>query len=463
MKLNRAFSCLLVLLSVTFAIVAMIFIVGTLRYGGSENFIRRVRIEIMARWPHPNLVPTPLATANGKIASSLRGSDIFPEAPTSNVATDAQAAGQAEPATPRSDAATDAQAAGQAGPATPRSDAATNMQAAGQEKPATPTPAYRAAAPSVQLTGLSHIWQTWNNCGPANLAMYLSYYGSRLTQADVAAALRPYEDDKNVGPEEMAVFARSQGFNALVRVNGDADRLRLLLSNGILVLIETWHEPEPNNGMGHYRLLVGYDDVKREWIAYDSYDTKGLDFSKPYSGIHVPYDEMDRLWAVFNRTYLLIYSDKFAPAVEGILGEDMDEASMWQRALQNALAEAQARPEDPFAWFNLGSDLVALGQFEQAAMAYDRARQLGLPWRMLWYQFGPFKAYYETARYQEVVALADATIKTTKSIEEIYYWKGIALKAQGDLTKARKAWQRALELNPNYAEAAEALAEMEGR
>jgi hypothetical protein len=33
---------------------------------------------------------------------------------------------------------------------------------------------------TVQLTGLNHAWQTWNNCGPATLAMNLSYYGSPL-------------------------------------------------------------------------------------------------------------------------------------------------------------------------------------------------------------------------------------------------------------------------------------------
>ena len=423
MARTSAWSGLLALLSATLTAIAMVVVVGTVRYGGSENLIRRVRSEVMAHRPHPNFVPTPLATANGEALASLAGGDIFLVTPTS--------------------------------------DAAATAQTANQEELATPTPVYRTAALSVKLTGLSHIWQTWNNCGPATLAMHLSYYGSTLSQADVEAALRPYEDDKNVGPEEMAVFARSQGFKALVRVSGDADRLRLLLSNNIPVLLETWHEPEPNNGMGHYRLLVGYEDATREWIAYDSYDSRGLDPNQPYAGIRVPYDELDRLWSVFNRTYVLIYTDEFAPAIEGILGEELDDATMWQRALQHVRAETRERPDDPFAWFNLGSDLVALGQFEQAATAYDHARQIGLPWRMLWYQFGPFQAYYETARYQEVVALTDATIKTTSSIEEIYYWKGMALKDQGDIAGARQAWRRSLELNPNYAEAATVLAGLE--
>ena len=39
-----------------------------------------------------------------------------------------------------------------------------------------------------------------------------------------------------------------------------------------------------------------------------------------------------------------------------------------------------------FAWFNLGSDLVYFDRYEEAALAYDKARELGLPLRMFRYQ-----------------------------------------------------------------------------
>jgi tetratricopeptide (TPR) repeat protein len=302
------------------------------------------------------------------------------------------------------------------------------------------------------------MWQKWNNCGPATLSMNLSYYGLALEQLDVAAVLKPNRDDKNVSPEEMAGFARSQGLHALVRVNGDADRLRLWLSNGLPVLIETWLEVEPGNGMGHYRLLTGYDDARQEWTVYDSYVSAGVDASQPYRGIRMAYGDVERLWAVFNRTYILVYTDELAPVALSILGEDADDDLMWQRALRQAQTGVEQNPDDPFAWFNLGSDLVTLGRFEEAAAAYDQARVIGLPWRMLWYQFGPFRAYYETGRYQELTALAEATIATDGEIEETYYWKGLGLAAQGDLAGARQAWERALGLNPNYAAAAAALA-----
>jgi tetratricopeptide (TPR) repeat protein len=79
---------------------------------------------------------------------------------------------------------------------------------------------------------------------------------------------------------------------------------------------------------------------------------------------------------------------------------------------------------------------------------------------MLWYQFGPFQAYHAVGRYGDVVALADATLATTQSIEEIHYWKGQGLAGLGDLAGARAAWQQALALNPAFAPAQETLASL---
>jgi tetratricopeptide (TPR) repeat protein len=431
MALTLGMACLLLL------------VVGSVRYGGPGDLLLRVRAEVAAHQPHPQLVPTPLLAAN------RAGRALLPK--TTPPAGVAQPVGKQAATLPQMAKPEAAKPAPQ-----PISHAADPLARASSSisKPAL---TYRPAKAAVELSGVPHVWQKWNNCGPATLAMSMGYLGSQLSQVDIAAALKPDQDDKNVSPEEMAAFARSHGFHALVRANGDFDRLRLLLSNGVPVLVETWLEQEPGNGMGHYRLLTGYDDAAQQWTLFDSYVSAGVDANQPYRGIHLAYAEMDQLWAVFNRTYILVYTDNLAPAVLGILGDQADDASMWQQALRQAEAEVERRPDDPFACFNLGSDEVALGQFEQAAAAYDRARVIGLPWRMLWYQFGPFRAYYETGRYEELTSLANATIATAGNIEEIYYWKGMGLAAQGDAAGARRAWQRALELNPHYAPAAAAL------
>ncbi|HID87614.1 MAG TPA: tetratricopeptide repeat protein [Anaerolineae bacterium] len=312
----------------------------------------------------------------------------------------------------------------------------------------TPTVPLTPAA-AVSLSGFHHEWQTWNNCGPATLAMGLSYFGFQGTQVDVAAVLKPDPEDKNVGPEELAAYARSQGFEAVVRVNGDLGRLKQLLSNGLPVIVEMWHTPRPNDGMGHYRLLIGYDDDAGHFIAHDSLNGPN---------VQVPYGPFDADWRVFNRTYVVIYIPDQAEVVAAIVGADMDDRAMYERALEVARAEAIMSPEDAFAWFNAGSSLTALGRHAEATEAFDRARTLGLPWRMLWYQFGPFEAYYAAGRFDEVLALAEANLRTAGNLEESHYYRGLALEALGQAEAARRAYQMALKYNPDFTPAAEALA-----
>ena len=100
----------------------------------------------------------------------------------------------------------------------------------------------------------------------------------------------------------MAEFARSVGFNALACAStARPELIKSLLRAGVPVLIEKGFEPEADLGwMGHYELIVGFNDSKQEFIAMDSY-------LGPYQA--VPYDQFDKYWQQFNRTYLVIYPD----------------------------------------------------------------------------------------------------------------------------------------------------------
>ena len=448
--------------------IAGVLVAGSLRYGGLDALVFRARAEIAERRPidHPLTVPTPLPVKVVKAGnprpvdptSAVRRSTTTPTGaavPTSKPTRPPEAA-----VTPDRTLTTTSTPA-----ATPPSTVTPGVTPSSTPLPVVNTPAADAPAvaiaPSVALSGLTHAWQTWNNCGPATLATHLSFFGSTLSQEQVRLALRPNRDDKNVNLTELAEFARGQGLHAEVLVNGDPDRLRLLLSNGIPVLVETWLEPKPNDGMGHYRLLTGYDEARSEWVAHDSYVATGGSREGPYQPLRLAYAELATLWRVFNRAHLVVYTDAQAPVVASILGPGGEQA-MWQAALVQAETEIDQNPQDAFAWFNRGSALVGLGRYEDAAAAYDQARVIGLPWRMLWYQFGPFQAYYEVGRYQEVVALAEATLRTTESIEELHYWRGRGLQALGQAEAAAAAYRRAVVFNPGYRPAAEALAALTG-
>src|SRR5512136_2446521 len=95
-----------------------------------------------------------------------------------------------------------------------------------------------------------------------------------------------------------------------------------------------------------------------------------------------------------------------------------------------------------FAAFNVGSSHVNLKEYVDAAYAYDYAFQLYAalenndlrPYRMLWYQTGPYFAYYYSGRYQDVIDLANATFETVAKpvLEESWYWRGMGKLAIGD-------------------------------
>ena len=314
------------------------------------------------------------------------------------------------------------------------------------------TVALKPIQPSVQLTGVIHEAQRFNNCGPTTLKMYLSFFGYKKdTQVQIANVLKPNKDDRNVGPDELTGYAREKGFRAITRVNGNLERLKLFLSNDLPVIIETGYDPPraKQGWMGHYRLVTGYDE--RGITAQDSYN--GPDQ-------FVAWDEVETFWKHFNRTYILVYTDAQEPLVRAILGEDLDDATMYAKAAQRAQTEWNANPKDAYAAFNLGSSLVGLREYDAAAQAFDRARVLKLPWRMMWYQFGPYEAYLQTGRYEEVIALADATLNPTGDLEESYYYKGLALERLGRTDQARQAFQLALKYNSNYLAAQNALQDL---
>jgi tetratricopeptide (TPR) repeat protein len=318
---------------------------------------------------------------------------------------------------------------------------------------ATPPP----PAPAYLLTGFRHNYQTWNNCGPATVTMNLSYYGWSGDQAQAAAFLKPDREDKNVSPDEMAAFARTvDGLQAIVRVNGTFDILKALIRAGIPAIVETGYDPEPDRlgWMGHYRLAVGYDDAQGHFLVLDTYRGAG----DTGTGLPHEYGDFDKFWQHFNRTYIVVYRPDQAETVAAILGSDMDVAANYEGALARAQAETAANPQDAFAWFNIGSSLAGLGRYEEAATAYDQARIVGLPWRMSWYQFGPFEAYYHVGRYDDVLALVAANLKYGPYVEESFYYRGLVYQAQGNIAGARENYQAALRYNPNFQRASDALA-----
>lgn len=310
--------------------------------------------------------------------------------------------------------------------------------------PATATP--RPAPVSYELTGIAFHQQGWNNCGPANLAMGLSFYGWQVTQEDTAEYLKPQREDRNVSPQQMVDYVnRFTDLNAIWRMGGDWDQIRWLVGNEFVVIVQTGYDPGNGEGWyGHYETVVGYDQERI--TVYDSYMGRP---NRPQ--LTRAWPVFDRDWQQFNRNFIVIYAPQREAELRAFLGIDWSEHENWRLAAEAARQEALVDPENPFVWFNYGTSLTAVGRYEEAVVAFARAFEFNsLSSRMMWYQFGPYEALIQTGRLSEALSLANTTLQSTKWVEETYYYKGRVFEIQGDYEAAIEQYDLALDQNPNY-------------
>lgn len=329
-----------------------------------------------------------------------------------------------------------------------------------------PSPTLKPIPPDYRLESFHHQFQTWNNCGPATLAMALSYFALNVSQEDTAAFLKPNPEDRNVSPDEMASYVNAvTDFEAIDRTNGDLDMLRRLIAAGFPVIVELGIDPPGEyrwmGWYGHYLLVVAYDDTGENVWVYDSWfgTSEVPGENADAEGRSLSYSELQKYWRQFNNNYIVLFRAEDESEVTGIIGSQMNDETMWQDSLVRVQEDLQADPENAFLWFNLGTIHNALGNYEKAALAFDQARTIGLPWRMLWYQFGPYEAYYQVGRYEDVITLADLTLKDRPYFEESYYYRGLAKAALGDIAESQKDFQKAVDFNPRFTPAADALHE----
>ncbi len=305
-----------------------------------------------------------------------------------------------------------------------------------------------------RINTIGNEFQGWNNCGPATLTNALVHFGYTNDQNRAATWLKPDREDKNVSPWQMAEFVNTQvpeiAVYALVRSGGTAEIAKTLISNNFPVIIEKGYTPEGYDWMGHYLLLNGYDDSVGVFMTMDS-------FIGPQN---YTYDEVLEKWQHFNYTYIVMYtSDREAEIME-LLGDNGDEWQNHVLSLEIARAEATADPTDPHAWFNMGTNFVELGMWDAAAQAYDQAISLGLPWRMMWYQFGPYEAYFNTGRYDDMIRIARQNQNDGGGhfVEETWYYLGMAREGRGETDLALQNYNAAINFNPNFEPALEARA-----
>ncbi len=324
----------------------------------------------------------------------------------------------------------------------------------------TPEPATTPLPERIILQGVTYEDQhgRWNYCAPANLSMALSFWGWQGNRDIVGPFLKPDDKDKNVMPYEMAAYVQENtDLMVFSRVGGDLELLKRFIANGYPVLVEKGTFLRDLTGvvswMGHYQVVTGYDDAQEIFITQDSFVKADHEVS---------YSDMIKGWRAFNYAFLIIFPPEKEAEVIALLGADADEATNYQNAALKASNEVYGLSgiDQYFAWFNRGSSLVNLQDYAGAAAAYDESfavyptiPETERPWRMMWYQTGPYFAYFYSQRYYDVLYLADGTLSAMQgdqNLEESYYWRAMAKAALGDTSGAIADYRTSLQYHPGF-------------
>ena len=352
----------------------------------------------------------------------------------------------------------------------------------------TPTVTSTPLPKAVNLDGVIYVDQheRWNYCGPANLTMALNFWGWPGNRDDVAKVVKPGSGDlrvnfidrgkadKNVMPYELVDFVNENTkYHALVRQGGDENLIKRLIAAGFPVIVEKGYYEHDTTGkiswLGHYLFTTGYDDARGGFIVQDAYTQPGKNLLSDYATY------LDG-WRAFNYLFMVVYPADRESEVMTLLGSWGDENWAAQHALELAEKDILTLNDNNlfFAWFNKGTSLVALKQYADAAVAYDKSfsvyakwntEKQDRPYRIMWYQTGPYFAYFYSARYRDVIDLADTTLtdpasKEERTLEESLLWRGRAYYLSGNTQAAVDDYRAALKIHVNWLPAVQALQDL---
>lgn len=303
------------------------------------------------------------------------------------------------------------------------------------------------------LPGTKVSYQTFNNCGPANLSMILSYYGIKKSQKELGQLLRPYQhpkgdnDDKTVFPEEFVAAVESHGLKSLHRPNGSIQLIKLFLANEVPVVVKTLLKKTEDSA--HFRVVRGFDEENQVMIVDDSYFGPNRKIS---------YFDFLSMWQPFGYVYMPVYREPKEAVVKAILGEEIDMEVAYWRAINRAQEEIEKDSANVWPAFNLVNSYYHVGQFEKCVTEFGKIESR-LSRRALWYQIEPILAYQKLGNYDRALEIIDRVLANDNlAFSELYQIRGEIYLDQGNQEAARREFELALKYNHNFQPAKKALA-----
>lgn len=293
-----------------------------------------------------------------------------------------------------------------------------------------------ALSPIQVINGVPWTGQTWNNCGPANLAIVMNFWGWDGDQFDIASVLRPDGNDPHVGIAELAGFAGNEGFIVRTIADGNLEILKKLIAEGFPLVVPTWHLDSSGRQMGHYRTVYGYDDTREILLVRDTLEGPGLLLS---------YDSFRFLWGISGSGILVVEPtsgyQREKPLHESLPPDITDEAT------DPSFSETQRQALELFAAGVAASDA---GNHSQAVASVIMAAGQELPWRIWWYFPRILSSFIAEGRYEDVLEIADSVLMPFPYSEELFFWLAVAEDRLGNTGDSIDALGRSASLHPGW-------------
>jgi len=283
-----------------------------------------------------------------------------------------------------------------------------------------------AAQPaSVTLKNIRHEVQGRDNCGPVTALTVAGYYGTRITQAQAANALKDSSRDPQVTSLELAEYLGRFGLRSVIRYVGTPELLRALVSRGLPVIVQ--QRLRPGSNVAHFRTVYGYE--RGRFLTSDPLRGPNLWLSEA---------ELTDLWHFYNGEYMVAYPAGKEADVRAALGENFSAAANWQALRRVGESNVRARPNDPYNWWGLGKANLRLGNVRAAADNFERAVSLGVPTLYYLYRQEAFEAWTQSGDHDKTLRYTQLALRIDPASKELLRFRNLA-RGAGRLTGGRAA------------------------
>ncbi len=258
-----------------------------------------------------------------------------------------------------------------------------------------------------------------NHCGPAVLSMVLNYWDEDkvFTQEEIVSDI--FDSNAEItNNSEMIFYPYNKNFY-VCSFNGNIKKLKSFIKEGIPVIVLQRVVSKIVN-KGHYRVVVGYDDIQNLMIVNDPWFGEKLSIS---------YNVFSELWA---------------------FGEELNKKD-WALVIlpedKKSILDKLEIKEDAVTHHNIATALYKRGRIKEAVIQWKKSIEIS-PEEVTFYYCISY-AYIQEQNYDEAIRYGELAVEANNNSGFAYDTLGWAYYKKGMLKEALQNLEKAQQLSPD--------------